>query len=305
MSKIEDRPCLDDECESEPDQNLSWLEEIPITKRIWAFSWRATIGVTLAGSLWFSQYNTIQYNTIDIDHGWIGLIPFSLGLIFGWRAYRKTGTRKFKTHVIEYSLKERLERSGKYFAVFLLMLFFMYGIQFLQGNFNVYWWYAWPLLIVLCPAIYYLLLVRKAAPTPEAEKLIKYYRDLDIQEIASRYIDTDTKKVDSYYNAPNSEKHSSSYTDEFNHPIFRYLAAAALIYAAYYFAFESEPEYSEIWAIICALGAAIFARELSMSVLGIGLVAAVIWLIYAGISALPVSVAIIIGALIIASALRS
>jgi len=50
--------------------------------------------------------------------------------------------------------------------------------------------------------------------------------------------------------------------------------------------------------------AGVFARELSVGVLGLGLVVLIGWALFAGIAALPISVAVVFGALIIASALR-
>jgi hypothetical protein len=79
---------------------------------------------------------------------------------------------------------------------------------------------------------------------------------------------------------------------------FRYPLAVLMLWGAW-FMLEKKPH---LWwmAAILALAALVQARELALLAIGIGLIYAV----FQGIAALPVSVAIIIGAIIIASALR-
>jgi hypothetical protein len=77
----------------------------------------------------------------------------------------------------------------------------------------------------------------------------------------------------------------------------RYPIAAALLY----FAFNLPPQKNDkdCWLpIVMVLGAAVFAHELSLLLIGCG----VFYLLVNGIASLPVSVAVIIGACIIAAA---
>ena len=80
----------------------------------------------------------------------------------------------------------------------------------------------------------------------------------------------------------------------------RYIGAAGCLYLAYLFATDSTHKNSGWGTLLFAVFALILARELGMWLLGIALV----WALFAGVAALPVSVAVIIGALIIASAVR-
>jgi hypothetical protein len=79
---------------------------------------------------------------------------------------------------------------------------------------------------------------------------------------------------------------------------FRYPLAALCLWGAWHFS-ETKPD--KWWlAGIAVLAAAAFAREVSLLLLGIGLIS----LVFQGIASLPVSVAVLIGAVIIASAIR-
>jgi|GEM_PF-3078741 len=79
---------------------------------------------------------------------------------------------------------------------------------------------------------------------------------------------------------------------------FRYPMAGLCLWGAWYFLNEKQDKF---WlAAFAVLGAVIFARELSVFLLLIGIG----YLLFQGIASLPVSVAVIIGAIIIASALK-
>lgn len=78
----------------------------------------------------------------------------------------------------------------------------------------------------------------------------------------------------------------------------RYPIAVLILWGAWYIV-DKKPDSWWIAALV-ALAAIYFARELALLLIGIGL----IYLLFQGIAALPVSIAIIIGAIIIASALK-
>lgn len=79
---------------------------------------------------------------------------------------------------------------------------------------------------------------------------------------------------------------------------FRYPSAALMVVGAWWLS-EVKPN---LWwvSVLLVLVAMIFARELSGWIIGL----AILWAVFTGIAALPVATAIIIGALIIASAMK-
>jgi hypothetical protein len=80
----------------------------------------------------------------------------------------------------------------------------------------------------------------------------------------------------------------------------RYVSAALLIWFAIWFA-QQDANGKHWWLPVAAfIYALIRAREISIGVLVLG----GIYLIFHGIAALPVSVAVIVGAMIIASAMK-
>ena len=83
----------------------------------------------------------------------------------------------------------------------------------------------------------------------------------------------------------------------------RYPLAGLFLYGAYYFG-TSDVKNGGWYSAGALVLAAISARELSRWLLFMAFAGAIIWALVAGISALPVSAAIIVGALIIASAIK-
>jgi hypothetical protein len=82
----------------------------------------------------------------------------------------------------------------------------------------------------------------------------------------------------------------------------RFPLAALLIYWAYQLAHDPKPDGKS--ALILAIFALICVYEIALFAVGIGLVIGAGYLLFSGIAGLPVSVAVIIGAIIIASAIR-
>jgi hypothetical protein len=88
-------------------------------------------------------------------------------------------------------------------------------------------------------------------------------------------------------------------------PVIRYPLALLCLYGAYYWSTESIDRRSGVAAVAAVLLAAYLAREISAWLLGIGVIGLVAWALFAGLAALPLSAAVIIGALIIASSLKN
>ena len=78
----------------------------------------------------------------------------------------------------------------------------------------------------------------------------------------------------------------------------RYSLAAICLWGSWHFLTAKN---EQVWlAVIAALMAALFAREISFLIIVLG----VLYLLFIGVAALPVSVAVVIGAIIIAFAIR-
>lgn len=84
----------------------------------------------------------------------------------------------------------------------------------------------------------------------------------------------------------------------------RYPLAGLLFYFAYQFYIDPKPD-SKAAAAWIAIAALFIARRVMGVIIGVSILCGIIYLIFGAIAALPVSVAIIIGALIIAGAMQS
>lgn len=139
--------------------------------------------------------------------------------------------------------------------------------QVSNGRFAENWWYLWPFWLVMLPAIpYYWLRKRKLVDTPQA--------------ILAAAKDDEEKR------RKQAELEQRWW--------FRYGMATLLVGGAWY-VYEYKPQ---LWwvSLLLVIGALGQARELFLFVLGAGLLVAVL----VGLAALPISLAIILGACVIA-----
>lgn len=258
----------------------TWLEVVPERTRRRTFAWRASLGLVLAFTLWGIQYNN---GVLDFAHGWFGILPICFGLALGSLVYRDSDTvRRYTAAPVRYSARERFYRALWWWVLGVVIATLIWWVQPEQARFSDYWWYAWPSLpfVVVGLGLY----MRKGGEvlSPAAKKAKTYFNMLDAQ-------------------ASESE---SSFGEFLNLPLVRYPIAALLLYGTYYFGVESTDKNAGWEAAACLLIAGVCARELSKWILGIAFFGAVAWAVISGISALPVSAAIIFGALIIASAMK-
>jgi hypothetical protein len=173
-------------------------------------------------------------------------------------------------------------RAGKWLVPAVFMLAFIWGVQFSSNQLAGYWWYAWPVLFPLLIGVGLYLL--------RSERVIsaagQYARAQDEAEKARQRL-----------------ARSSHFDRLLEAGPVRYAIAALFFYAAYYYAFESTDKRAGWLAISGLIGGLVFARELGLWLLGLVVVLGIGWALFAGIAALPVSLAVIVGALIIAGAL--
>ena len=266
----------------------SWIEILPPRVRWRAFAWRAGIGLFLAVALWILEYRN---GTLSFGNLWFGATPLCIGLFFGALAYRKCEVRRYKQTYVSYTHRERIKRASKWWVCGLVLLALAWGTLLEQGKFAEQWWYASPILLIFLVGMGLYRLKGETSTSSEAAKA-------KVQAEQARK--QAEKQAEDAANAA-----SQTVIDELmEKPLVRYIIAAALAYGAYYFGAESTSKNAGWAAAGCIALAAIFARELSKWILGLSLVGLIAWAVIAGISALPISAAIIVGAIIIASAVN-
>jgi hypothetical protein len=144
-----------------------------------------------------------------------------------------------------------------------------------------YWWYAWPIALMgLVTALYFAL--RKSAPTKEAIEIRKRAE----MEVARKQIEQQRKD------------------DEFFDTWYvRYAMASAFVIFGIW-VYSERP--SLWWAALLGVGvAALLARELTLLCIALAVVAGLVYLIWQAFVVMPTAAAILIGAVIIAAAIRS
>lgn len=261
----------------------TWLEVVPLPTRQRAFAWRAALGLLVTGMVWVAQYGN---GDLDLVHGLLGLLPFAVGLAFGKRAYwRNTTVRRFATVQVKYSQAQRFRRAFLWWLWGSVIAGLIWWVQPETAHFSEYWWYAWPALPVFIVGLGLYLLKGEAIRTPAATKAKVHFNNLEQQATLERQARW-SKAADGFFESA----------------LVRYPLAALCLYGAYYFATAPNMNNGGWFAAGATIAAAVLARELSKALLFLALGGAIIWALIAGLSALPVSAAIIIGALIIADA---
>lgn len=258
----------------------TWLEVKPERTRRQAFAWCAGIGLALALALWILQYTN---GALDLARGWFGILPIAIGLALGSLAYRNsTYVRRYTSARVRYTARKRFARAFKWWFASIAIACLIWWVQSEHAQFTEYWWYAWPVLPFFLVGTGLFLRRNGEELSPAAKKAKTYFNMLEQQASAS-----------------------SNHFDEFIElPLVRYPIAALCLYGAYYFGVESTHPNAGWGAVAALIVAGVCARELSKWILGIVLFGAIAWAVIAGASALPVSAAIIVGALVIASAMK-
>ncbi|MFL9932708.1 hypothetical protein P0D88_26525 [Paraburkholderia sp. RL18-103-BIB-C] len=267
----------------------TWVEVLPESVRCKAFAWRAGVGLTLAVAVW-----TLQYTNGVLDRVWVGLVPLAIGCAFGYRAYRKNTIRRYATVRVKLTRRERFNRAIKWWFWSAVLVGVIWWIKIEEAQFSEHWWYTWPAIALFLVGIGLYLLKRDDVLSPEAVKVKPHFDALDQQARTERKLQR-SEPADKFFKAADTL---------FKSPFGRYPIATLCLCGAYYLGMVSTEKNSGWYAAGLVVLAGIFARELARWLLVLAIGGGVVWVGLAGISTLPVSVAIIIGALIIASAIR-
>lgn len=276
----------------------TWIEQLSQRARLEAFAVPFGISLAIAITLW-----TVQYlNNAPNEMYAIALIGPIAGAGIGIGAYSKATRRRFSIRGIPTSHSARLFRAFLWIIWSLATIFALsLWMPPLDASSRA-WWHVGSAAVVLFPGIALYLWNREARLTPRALAAKVYF-----DHLARQPTETIFGKVD------------LAISKFFEKPAARYTLAVLFLGGAYYFTvINATPKDATISAIVCAGIAGALAREahpwflkIGGWVLGAGLWAMwtgltllLIWWAFVGVSAIPVSAAIIIGALIIAAAVK-
>jgi hypothetical protein len=257
----------------------TWLESLPQSYRRMRAFVALAIGVTIATWMAYLQWSNNVLG--QVESIWL-IVALAVG---GWRFkvwMNKGPVRRYQSNVLPLSVRQRVRKIWPLLLVGFGGSALLLGVHWSDGMLAERWMTSLLFLpfgvlgVFIC-----VFLKQEAVLTPEAAKLKAFY---DAQD----------------------EKDRGAWADQLGEflalKIIRYPGAALLLWAAYYFA--NDPK-SKPWVwVVFVFWAMVAAKEVALWLLGAGFIVGVLVLGFNVLAAVPVSVAIIIGALIIAGALK-
>jgi len=261
----------------------TWM--VPVTDRERWTKLALYIGIASALTAWLFYLQFRDYAPDQVEQTpymlW-GFGIFAIGMFAGVSAFGIRQRRVFDTIEVRYSPAQRLKRGSRWFVFGLAAVGLIWGVQLSNDQFATYWWYAWPALLPLMVGLG-LYMLRKERVLSAAGKQAR-------------------TELEGAHARANLERQAETKAVWGSGPA-RYVMAAAALYGSYYFAFEDRSDKNSDWLSVGLLILAmVLARELGLWVLGIGVLCLVGWAVFAGLAALPLSAAVILGAIIIALA---
>lgn len=255
----------------------TWMAPVSRRERWTKLAVRMGVGSVVTAWLFHLQFQ----NDAPAPYMLWGFAIFALGTFLGVRAFGIRERRAFDTKEVHYTHAQRLKRAARWFVPGVLMLGFIWGVQVSSDQFSAYWWYAWPALMPLVVGVG-LYMLRK-------ERVLSGAGQYAMAQLEAA-------------KAQKQQKMGSTLERLLEAGPVRYAIAALCFYGAYYLAFEETGKKAGLAAVCALIVGFVFARELGLWLLGFAVVGGIVWALFAGIAALPISVAVIIGALIIAGA---
>lgn len=262
----------------------AWFEPLPLQRRWLAFAWRLGIGLVI--SVWLASAQ-LANNVRGPEWFWsIGIFTFSA--VMAVRAFLKREVRVYESTVIHYSLRQRAIRSARWFFPGIGLIGVIWWVQMAADRFREHWWYAWPALLPIFVGI--------------GLFLLRSERVLSGAGQCARLEDEAAKQK-------RRQELGSGFERLMDLRSVRWTIAGACFFGAYFWFFDSADRNAGVLSASAFILGLVFARELGLWFLGLGawliglaVVFGIGWALFAGVAALPVSVAVIIGALIIAGA---
>ena len=261
------------------DAEPAGFRQVPVSlAERWAkLAWRMGIAGAVTAWLFYLQFHDNASGPYML---W-GFAISALGTFLGVRAFGIRERRIFDSTEVHYTRAQRLKRAAPWFLIGLAMLAIIWTVQYGSDQFSTYWWYAWPALLPLAVSAG-LYLLRSERVLSKSGQLARARLDAAKTEVL-RQRQTRLEAIA-------------------GSGLVRYGGAAVCVYVAYWFLTDA-PGKNNGWAALAfVVFAMVLARELGILLLGLGVACVAGWALFSGIAALPVSVAVIVGALIIASA---
>lgn len=266
---------VDDVSASEPTTE-TWMEPVPLKyrkKRAWL---ALGIGVILSVALVSMQLN----NGRPLGNLWLSVIPFAIGLL-RWRVWlTRESVRKYASTTRLLSKKERFNKTawsilGFLVGTYLLMLGLAMGRN---AGFIVL-----GIFIMVCSVFMGLVQYSRKEESIITKEGAEAKARVEMETWWAKFL-------------------ARLFTLE--HWWMRYPFAGLLLYGAYRAFLDTAPG-SGFWALMYAIAALYIARKVFAVIAVLAVLGLIGWGIFGAVAALPVSVAVIIGAIIIAGAVNS
>lgn len=277
-----------------PDGSLaSWVEETSPLRR-----WTITVLWALPGAvftvlIWVGQAEGHAEPWQYI----LGLIPFAFFAFCGHAASPRLRRKYSMTNVV-VPHGERLKQASKWTGAGLLLG----GLYFIatNGTEKERWvGAAIAFSIFAVPGLVQYLHVRRLALTPEALKAKSHYIALTAQQKAAK------EAKNQIVERAVGKAYDATLVRAFGRRGARYVVAVVAFSIAGYLAINGTSKNESTWALLLAIAGAMFAWDALLWLIAAGMAIAIVSALFSAVAALPVSIAIIIGALIIASAVSS
>lgn len=256
-------------------QSATWVELVPADYR----RLRAAIAV-MAGLVVSLGFVAIQlHNNAPLSGYWIDAIPIAIGAYRSVIWLKTTEVRRYSQEERPLTTNERINSALGWWVIGGLIAITCWVASYSQGRLSELWFLGFLL------------------PSPLfAVGLVRYLR----KSITAM---TEDAKLEYLAYEEGRKRKSGEWSGKFDafvaKPIVRYPFAVGLLWWAYAIAQSREPKTLEI--VLVSFLALMAAKELVLWLLGAALLLGAGWLIATGVAALPVSVAVVLGAMIIAS----
>jgi hypothetical protein len=267
----------------ENDTAVSWSETIPLQVRRKRAIVRLAIATLLAAFFLYMGYSNGEFDNKSL--AWSAII-FGIGLILFWTNLNNTKIQRFATERIELSKMQRAKKAFPFWLLGYGGTFSIWGMQYRFDDLKENWHFGLGFLIIaLVGHFIYSNLKYENKPTLEAAQL-------------------QTAQAESIATEPVIPSEFEMLLERlWERKLVRFPASFALYWSAYEL---SQSDYPKKWVftaflVIMGLGA---APELIVFVIGASVAIALLVFGFNVVASLPVSIAVIIGALIIASALK-